>query len=463
MRQSVQSDLAAAGLTLLGKRLGSYQIAQLIGVGGMGEVYRGERADGEFRQTVAIKVVRGATDPSSIARFRAERQMLATLTHPNIARMYDGGTTESGEPYLVMEYIQGQRIDEYAKSRNLTATECLRLFQTVCEAVQYAHQHNIIHRDIKPANIMVGDDGAPRLLDFGIAKLLEVPGAELTATATHARALTPEYASPEQLMNHPLTPASDVFSLGAILHELLSGVRFRSPSAKAREGGRKIAPGLARIIARATASDPADRYASAAELSQAISRALTSAPRRAWFVALAAAALLVVIAGAFLWRSRAGSTSGGGSIAVIEIENLSQDASLDWMDRGVSELLTTGLAQSARFEVISTERVRDLMARRVKGDGKFPAAMVSEVASAAHAAVFRERRPDARGTVTVWMSGCRTRLPAACCSRTTWMATTRSRSSRWRMKRRTWWPAGSAANRLRSPLRVRPSPPTWEP
>jgi len=387
MQEAVQIDLAAAGLSLIGRRLGAWQVAQLIGVGGMGEVYRGERVDGEFQQRVAIKVVRGASDAASIARFPTERQILANLSHPNIARIYDGGTTDSGEPYLVMEYIEGQRIDEYCRTHSLVDAQRVRLLQTVCGAVHYAHQHNIIHRDIKPANIMVAEDGAPRLLDFGIAKLLEVPGGG-TATATHARALTPDYASPEQLLNRPLTPASDVFALGAILRELLSGVRFRPDPARAKEPGRRIRPEFARVVERATAADPKERYASAAELSEALERALKRGPRVRWLAPIAAGILLVLIAGFLLWRSRFAATGPGGSIAVIAIENLSQDPSLDWMDRGISELLTTGLTQSAEFEVISTERIRNLMGRRVKGDAKLPAALVRDVAADAKARFF---------------------------------------------------------------------------
>jgi len=388
MKDAMRADFAAAGLTLIGRRLGVYQVTELIGVGGMGEVYRGERVDGEFQQRVAIKVVRSAADAFSIARFRTERQILANLTHPNIARLYDGGTTESGEPYLVMEYIEGQRIDEYAKSHKLTDAQCLRLLQTICGAVQYAHQHNIIHRDIKPANIMVGADGAPRLLDFGIAKLAAADSGA-TATATHARALTPEYASPEQLLNHALTPASDVFSLGAILHELLSGERFRPDPAGALRPSRRIRPELARVVAKATASNPAERYATAAELSQAIDQALGS-PSRVGVIAGAVAVLVlgILIAGYLIGRGRFGYPAGRGSIAVIEIENLSQDPSLDWMDRGISELLTTGLAQSAELEVISTERIRGLMGRRVKGDARLPAALVRDVAADANARYF---------------------------------------------------------------------------
>jgi serine/threonine protein kinase len=269
MREAIQEGLATAGLTLVGQRLGAYRVDQLIGVGGMGEVYRGERVDGEFHQLVAIKVVRGAANAFSISRFRAERQILASLSHPNIARIYDGGTTQSDEPYLVMEYIEGQRIDEYSKSRNLSDADRLRLLETVCGAVQYAHRHNIIHRDIKPANIMVGEDGAPRLLDFGIAKLLG-PEEAGGRTMTRERAATPDYASPEQLRGDSPTPAMDVYSLGVVLRDLVPGER-----------------GLDEIVRRATHLDPAQRYKTVAELSGEIeryrNRTGASAGRR-WFL-----------------------------------------------------------------------------------------------------------------------------------------------------------------------------------
>ena len=303
MHDAIQTDLAEAGLTLMGRHLGAYRVTRLIGVGGMGEVYRGERDDGEFQQHVAIKVVRGATSAFSVARFRAERQILANLSHPNIARIYDGGTTDAGEPYLVMEYIEGQRIDEYCTSRNLADAERLRLLETVCGTVHYAHQHNVIHRDIKPANIMVGEDGAPRLLDFRIAKLLgqEDPAGR---TVTRERAATPAYASPEQLRGDPPAPASDVYSLGVVLRDLVPGERR-----------------LDEIVRRATHPDPAQRYATAAELAREIKRYLNPAGgsagrrwtwRRAvlWLAGGAALFGLVVVAAlAFGWFSQPGSES----------------------------------------------------------------------------------------------------------------------------------------------------------
>jgi len=186
----------------VGRRLGSYQIVEEIGAGGMGEVYRAVRADDEYRKEVAIKLVRSDQDSNFVLnRFKNERQILAGLDHSNIARLLDGGTTEEGVPYFVMELIEGQRIDEYCKVRRLAVTDRLELFLGVCSAVQYAHQRLIIHRDIKPGNILVTADGVPKLLDFGIAKILE-PGEttnQPAQTISMVRLLTPDYASPEQV------------------------------------------------------------------------------------------------------------------------------------------------------------------------------------------------------------------------------------------------------------------------
>jgi serine/threonine protein kinase/tetratricopeptide (TPR) repeat protein len=211
---------------LIGRRLGTYQITEQIGSGGMGEVYRASRADDQYRKQVAIKLVRAGQDSDFVIhRFKNERQILASLDHPNIARLLDGGTTEEGVPFLVMELIEGQPITEYCESRNLPIVERIRLFLAVCSAVQYAHQRLIVHRDIKPSNILVTLDGTPKLLDFGIAKILE-PDSETgpaEPTLTIFRALTPGYASPEQVKGEPITTASDVYSLGVVLYELLTG------------------------------------------------------------------------------------------------------------------------------------------------------------------------------------------------------------------------------------------------
>jgi serine/threonine protein kinase len=208
----------------VGRRIGAYHILEEIGQGGMGEVYRAGRADGQYEKEVAIKLVRGGYDSAAVLdRFRHERQILASLDHPNIARLLDGGTTEDSLPYLVMELIEGTRIDEYCHTHDLNVNQRLQLFLQVCSAVQYAHQRLVIHRDIKPGNILVTEEGVPKLLDFGIAKILD-PSAGVEATI--AGPLTPEYASPEQILGEPITTATDVYSLGVVLYQLLAG---RSP------------------------------------------------------------------------------------------------------------------------------------------------------------------------------------------------------------------------------------------
>ena len=212
---------------MVGRVIGGYRIEKEIGRGGMGAVYLAERADGEFEQTVALKVIkRGMDTDDIIRRFRYERQILARLHHPNIAQLFDGGVTDEGLPFIVMEYVQGIPIDEYARKQKLSVSARLALFQPVCEAVQYAHRNLIVHRDLKPGNILVSDEGRVKLLDFGIAKILEEEqDATVPVTREAGRRLTPEYAAPEQIRGDRVTPSTDVYALGVILYELLTGRR----------------------------------------------------------------------------------------------------------------------------------------------------------------------------------------------------------------------------------------------
>ena len=224
--------------------IGAYKVIRQIGHGGMGTVFLASRADDQYRRAVAIKLIRRGMDTDSILRrFRHERQILASLDHPNIARLLEGGTTEDDLPYFVMEHIEGQPIDEYCDSRKLTTNERLRLFRTVCSAVHYAHQNLIVHRDLKPSNILVTSGGVPKLLDFGIAKLLkpEMYAQTIAPTDTMVRPMTPDYASPEQVRGQPVTTASDVYSLGVLLYELLTGHRpYRIKSSHPEEIERAI-------------------------------------------------------------------------------------------------------------------------------------------------------------------------------------------------------------------------------
>lgn len=210
------------------RRIGPYRILRELGSGGMGTVYEGVRDDEQFQQRVALKLIRRGldTDPDILRRFHNERQILASLNHPNIARLFDGGATKDGQPYFAMEYVDGIPVDEYCAGAGLDTAARLRLFRTVCAAVAYAHQNLVVHRDLKPSNIVVTTDGMVKLLDFGIAKLLahdEDPSA--TQTATRHGVMTPAYASPEQVKGLRVTTASDVYSLGVVLYELLTGRR----------------------------------------------------------------------------------------------------------------------------------------------------------------------------------------------------------------------------------------------
>ncbi len=254
------------------ERLGPYRILSPIGSGGMGVVYLAEREFEDFRQLAAIKMIpRILADPENVRRFRQERQILARLLHPNIARLLDAGCTEEGIPYLVLEYVDGTPIDRYVAEHNLSIGERVALFRKVCDAVSFAHRNLVVHRDLKPANILVDHAGNPKLLDFGIARLL---GEVSDPQATSAALMTPRYASPEQLSGGPVTTASDIYSLGAILHELITGEDFDEP--RKRLGGD-----LEAVVAMSLRSEPECRYATASDLAEDVQRAVDRRPVRA--------------------------------------------------------------------------------------------------------------------------------------------------------------------------------------
>jgi serine/threonine protein kinase len=212
--------------TAAGTVVGAYRLVEKIGEGGMGDVYRAERADGVFGRAVAVKVTRGGVDPELAARFRTERQILATLQHPHVVTLLDGGTMTDGRAYLVMELVDGEPITAYCTARRLDLEARLALFRQVCAAAHYAHRHGVVHRDLKPANVLVTADGVPKVLDFGVAKLLAAePGGGHTVPGVLPGPLTPNYASPEQLRGLPVTTASDVYALGVLLYELIAGAR----------------------------------------------------------------------------------------------------------------------------------------------------------------------------------------------------------------------------------------------
>ncbi len=290
-----------------GEMIGPYRVERLVGSGGMGMVYLAERADRHFEQQVAIKLGRHRlVDPQAESRFRNERQILADLDHPNIARLLDGGTTDDGIPYLVMEYIDGVRIDTYCDTQGLGLVERLSLFMTICTAVHHAHQNLIIHRDIKASNILVTDDGTPKLLDFGIAKLTDTQGAATAGlTREGAVILTPENAAPEQVLGNTVTTATDTYALGLLLYALLTGLRAYSisddttprdfarivceeelplPSQRVSSElgdeklARRLRGDLDTIILNALRKDPARRYRSVTALSHDIELHLRSMP-----------------------------------------------------------------------------------------------------------------------------------------------------------------------------------------
>ena len=282
-----------------GTRIGAYRVLREIGRGGMGAVFLAARDDEQYQQHVAIKLIRpGIADDLMRRRFRNEMQILAELNHPNIARLFDAGQTADDWPYLVMEYVEGKPIDVYCEEQRLSIEQRLRLFRTVCSAVQYAHQHLIIHRDIKPGNILVTSDGVPKLVDFGVAKLLDTSRtADVTATAMQF--MTPQYASPEQVLGRSVTTATDVYSLGVVLYALLSGrlpyrLKTRLPHEvtkaiceqepqrpSAAEPRTRLHSDLDNIVLMAMRKEPERRYATAEQLADDIRRHLDGMPVRA--------------------------------------------------------------------------------------------------------------------------------------------------------------------------------------
>ncbi len=288
----------------IGKTIGVYKIEKEIGHGGMGTVFLATRSDKEFDQKVAIKLLkRGMDTDAIILRFRYERQILAELNHPNIARLLDGGTTKNGLPYFVLEYIEGVPITEYCEQKKLELTERLKLFRQVCDAISYAHQNLIVHRDIKPNNILVNKEGVPKLLDFGIAKVLQTDSDTTNLTVAGERLMTPKYASPEQVKGEPITTATDVYSLGVLLYELLTGtlpykiesaspkqieeiISEKEPTLPSKEinpkseiqNPKSLKGDLDNIALMALEKEPSKRYQNVGEFSSDIGRYLKGLP-----------------------------------------------------------------------------------------------------------------------------------------------------------------------------------------
>ncbi|MFL6215913.1 MAG: protein kinase domain-containing protein [Blastocatellia bacterium] len=388
---------------MIGRTLGAYRIEREIGRGGMGAVYEAARADNVFRRRVAIKLVKRGMDTDFILRrFRNERQILASLDHPNIAHLLDGGSTEDGLPYFVMEYIEGEPLYAYCDERRLPVNERLRLFLSICDAIRYAHSKHVVHRDIKPSNILVTDEGTAKLLDFGIAKILdpEIAAETLDMTLTAMRLMTPEYASPEQVKGEPVTPASDIYSLGVLLYELLSGHRpyqlkhralhevariiceeeplglstgltreanlvskyadegagleslFRARGSTLETLRRTLAGNLESIIMKTLRKSPGERYHTADELRDDITHYLDGRP---------VAAPPYVRASATLSRIAAKAKADELSIAVLPFKVIgprtTDDTGDEYLGIGLADALVTRLSNVRRFVVRPTSSV----------------------------------------------------------------------------------------------------------
>jgi serine/threonine protein kinase len=395
-----------------GQRVGAYVIIRELGRGGMGTVFLAERADGQFEKQVAIKILsRGADTAEILRRFRAERQILARLDHPNIARLLDAGTTEDGLPYFIMDYIVGAPVTRFAVAQKLSMGQRLELFLKICAAVEFAHRNLVVHRDIKPSNILANAEGEPKLLDFGIAKLLakDEDAAQLTTEAQQH--LTPICASPEQAKGDPITVATDIYSLGALLYEMLSGQKphrfstarptreelalvvgeqvppLPSTVASDAQSARLLRGDLDAVVLFAMRKEPEMRYATVTDLADDIRRHLAREPvvarhpslgyrakcliKRNGSRLLASAAVVIVLAGvlfAFWARSQQNAREVAGgvsapaadtrkSIAVLPFENLGDNNSPSYFADGVQDNILTDLGKVGDLKVISRSGV----------------------------------------------------------------------------------------------------------
>ena len=392
------------------ERVGPYRVLRELGRGGMGTVYLGERDDGEgFRQRVALKLVRGAFAADwLVSRFLAERRILASLEHPHIARLYDGGTAPDGTPWFAMEYVEGEPLDRWCQALDLPLATRLRLFRDVCGAVQYAHEQGVVHRDLKPSNILVTAGGDAKLLDFGIAKLLD-PAADGAAPRTHTgmQLMTPAYAAPEQLRGAPATVASDIYALGVILYELVAGERpYRvegltpgeiervvcdtapaRPSAAARrtDPRARVDADLDTIILTAMHKEPARRYASPARLLEDLERYEEGRPIRARpdtagyrarkflgrhrGATVAAAILLVLVPLSALAIAKLRAVDAPQFPTLLATGALRERDRLivaDFADRAGDSLLAAAVTEAVRIDLGQSPLVRVLTPRQVR-------------------------------------------------------------------------------------------------
>ena len=405
-----------------GSRIQAYELLKLIGEGGMGKVYLAARADDQYSKQVAIKLLQAgfAQTTAMLLRFRSERQILADLDHPNIARLLDGGATPSGLPFLAMEYVDGIAIHEYCRQNRLSIEERLRLFITVCGAVDYAHKHLVVHRDIKPANILVTKEGAPKLLDFGIAKLVDPEDGTAAETRTVDRLMTPEYASPEQITGSAVTTATDVYALGVVLYELLSGSRpfnlgtmtpmelYRAicerdpeaPSTRAVKAdvpravaAEKIDGELDNIVMMAMRKEPGQRYRSARDLGDDITAYMNGYPVRA------KTATLGYRSAKFIRRNRAAVAVAALAIvalvgfsirmAVLERRARQQQAIAERESGFLSSIFAASMPIQARGNQVSARDLLDRGLQRVdrelSSEPEAQAAMLQSIGRSYHA------------------------------------------------------------------------------
>jgi serine/threonine-protein kinase len=392
--------------SLPGGRVGPWLLVRKVGTGGMGVVWLGERVDGQFQQRAALKLIkRGMDSEAVLKRFLRERQILARLVHPHIAHLLDGGIAADGRPYFAMEYVEGLPLLRYCHERGIHLEERIRLFLRVCDAVQFAHANHVVHRDLKPSNILITAGGDVKLLDFGIAKLLESEdGAVETITQLQReRPMTPMYAAPEQIRGERITEATDVYALGCVLYELLTGQHARDLSKAANikevlqivETTDPVAPSrlkfatmpvarkrlrgdLDTIVLTALRREPARRYASAEAFAADLKNYLDGKPilargdnifyrtykrvrrHRAALAAVGAIAVIAIGATLFELRPRhpAAAVASGSGMAIVDFNNLSQSAESAWLAPALAEMLATELAIGSAVHVLPDELVR---------------------------------------------------------------------------------------------------------
>lgn len=457
--RTVMTEAENAATSFIGRRVGAYRLVAEIGRGGMGAAYLAERADDSFAHRAAVKLIKRGMDTDGILRrFLHERQILASLSHPNIATLLDGGTTDDHLPYFVMEYVDGEPIDRYCDGHRLNVLQRLSLFLSVCAAVEHAHDNRVVHRDLKPANILVTKGGVPKLLDFGIAKLLDTDRALQTEHGSpFGRAMTTEYASPEQIRGETVTEATDVYSLGVLLYELLAGVKPHSASGLTRQETesaicndpprwpsmvvthetarlRSATPTALRsalwgnldaIVMTALQKQPSDRYASVKAFAADVQRHIEGRPivarrrRRGWppwtrrmqpAVFAPAAALVVLTTLVMFWSIAARRTPRPPaltSVAVLPIMTSGPEQDLDVLAQGLTEDAIRRLSRVSQLRVIARDSVYryaglDVDARRAGRELGVQSVLKGRIRGGQNAFVLTVDLVDASDGTVLW-------------------------------------------------------------